>query len=399
MRVGIFSESYKPIINGVSTSMDTLVAELERAGHTVYVFTSRFPRYEDDRTGVFRYPSVNSVIEPDYVLPIPISHRIASAIPKLKLDIVHSQSPFALGWLARRVARQAAIPLVSTNHTIYTEYTHYFPFASKSFARATLIRWMSWYYNECDWVFAPSAFTRSLLVDGFHIRTPVTVVPTGIPEPPYILASDRATKESLQIPADARILLYVGRLAREKNLDLLLDAFAGVRSQCGNVFLVVAGSGNNADRMKERTKALRLTNYVRYTGFLDRTRLDPLYRAADVFVYPSITETQGLAVGEALAAGTPCVVVNGGGAPETVTDGVDGIVVPNDADRFSLAVQRLLQDNDLRRRFSEAGRRNIERLRPERVAQIVIDRYERLVAGDRTQTEATAMNDDCSSAP
>lgn len=393
MRVGIFSESYRPLINGVSTSVDTLVAELERAGHTVYIFTSRFPRYEDDRPGVYRFPSVNSVVEPDYVIPIPISRHIETAIPKLKLDIIHSQSPFFLGLVARRVARRAGIPLVSTNHTLYTEYTHYIPFVPRGTMRNLTIKWMSWYYNECDWVFAPSAFTRKLLVNEYRVRKPVSVVPTGIPEPPYVLATTRAIKENLRIPGDARVLLYVGRLAKEKNLDLLLDAFAQILSSAGNVYLVIAGSGNNAARLKGRTEQLCIDEFVRYTGFLDRTRLDPLYKAADVFVYPSMTETQGLAVGEALAAGTPCVVVNGGGAPETVTNGVDGFLVRDDVQEFASAVLKLLDDDILRRKFSDAGRRNAERLRPDRVAQLIVESYEDLVAGGKPRKTVEPVDD------
>ena len=396
MRVAIFSESYKPLINGVSTSVDTLVAELERAGHTVYIFTSKFPQYEDEREHVYRYPSVNSVMEPDYVLPIPVSRHISDTISRLKLDIIHSQSPFALGMLARKTARRIGVPLVSTNHTLYTEYTHYVPLIPTATSRRVIARWMRWYYNECDWVFAPSEYTRRLLVDDFKVVRPVSVVPTGIPSPPYVLASTRSIKENLKIPGDARVLLYVGRLAREKNLDMLLEAFAKVLEAAGNVYLVIAGSGNNAARLKGRTEQLCIDEFVRYTGFLDRTRLDPLYKAADVFVYPSVTETQGLAVGEALASGTPCVVVNGGGAPETVTSGVDGFLVRNSVDEFSSAVLRLLDDGELRRRFSDAARKNAERLQPERVARLMIDRYERLVSGTPDAEVEGKSDDGCS---
>jgi glycosyltransferase involved in cell wall biosynthesis len=204
----------------------------------------------------------------------------------------------------------------------------------------------------------------------------------------------RAIKENLRIPGDARVLLYVGRLAKEKNLDLLLDAFAQILSSAGNVYLVIAGSGNNAARLKGRTEQLCIDEFVRYTGFLDRTRLDPLYKAADVFVYPSMTETQGLAVGEALAAGTPCVVVNGGGAPETVTNGVDGFTVRDDVQEFASAVLKLLDDDILRRKFSEAGRRNAERLRPERVAQLIVESYEDLVAGGKPRKTVEPVDDD-----
>jgi 1,2-diacylglycerol 3-alpha-glucosyltransferase len=383
MRIGIFSESYKPLINGVSTSVETLIAELERAGHTVYVFTSSYPRFTDERAGVFRFPSINSLVEPDYVVPIPISPRIHAAVASLKLDIVHSQSPFFLGMMARGIARRYAIPHVSTNHTLYTQYAHYFPLAPPALTRAGLIRWMRRFYNSCDQVIVPSRLTQSTLVDLCGVHAPIEVIPSGIPEPPYILASREETMERLGVPARARVLLYVGRLAPEKNLTVLLDAFVTVAATVPDSYLVVAGSGKSAAWLRRHVRKLGIEGRTVFTGFLTRTRLDPLYNAADAFLFPSKTETQGLAVGEALAAGTPCVVVNGGGAPESVRDGEDGfLVTDNPADMAARAIQ-LLTEPDLRRRMSDAARVNAARQRPAAIASRIMAVYERLVHPDR----------------
>lgn len=382
MRIGIFSESYKPLINGVSTSLETHIAELERLGHTVFVFTSNYPNYTDERPGVFRFPSINSYVEPDYVLPIPISRRIHDAIPGLKLDIVHSQSPFLLGKMARRVARRFKIPHVSTNHTLYSEYTHYFPLAPPALIRAFLARWMHEFYNTCDYVTVPSRLTRSHLIDHYGVTAPIDVVPTGIPEPPYILTSRDETKERLGLPAGAKVLLYVGRLAPEKNLFMLLDAFAKIAAVRSDAYLVVAGSGKIGGVLKKRADSLGIGDRTVFTGFIQRTKLDPLYRAAEAFLFPSKTETQGLAVGEALAAGTPAVVVNAGGAPESVQDGVDGFLVNDSADQISEHALRLLQDGELRRKMSEAARANATHVRPPMIALRILAIYERLVFGE-----------------
>ncbi|MCW3061324.1 MAG: 1,2-diacylglycerol 3-glucosyltransferase [Capsulimonas sp.] len=387
MRVGVFSESYQPLINGVTTSVNTLVAELERAGHSVYIFTSRFPNYTDEREGVYRFPSINSMVEPDYVLPIPISPSIQSSIARLKLDIVHSQSPFLLGVLAGRVARRYGIPHVSTNHTLYSEYTHYVPVAPKAWTGAVLSRWMQWFYNSCDQVIAPSEMTKRVLLTEYHVERPITVVPTGIPEPPYVLASEEETRRSLGVPPEARVLLYVGRLAPEKNLPMLLDAFARIAEREPSAVLVLAGSGKSAESLRAHTHTLGLSDRVIFTGFLSRTKLDPLYLLAEVFVFPSKTETQGLAIGEALAAGTPCVIVNAGGAPESIHDGDDGFLVEDNAEEMADRVLSLLANDLLRKQMSERGRVNARELRPERVAQRIIQVYENLLGTPRTPTE------------
>ncbi len=390
MRVGIFSESYPPLINGVSTSVQTLTAQLEAAGHDVFVFTSRYPRYTDERAGVYRYPSVNALVEPDYVVPVPFSPRITQAIGTLKLDIVHSQSPFFLGLVARRSARALNLPHIATNHTLYTEYAHYLPLPTVGVTRHLLVRWMRRFYNTCDHVLAPSALTQNVLRDRCGVQTPVSVVPTAIPAPPYVLARPAETRSEFGLPPDARVLLYVGRLAPEKNLDLLLRAFAIIAAKTTDTYLVLAGSGKSRRVLEAHAKALGIHRRTRFAGFLGRTKLDPLYQAADIFLFPSKTETQGLAVGEALAAGLPCIVVNSGGAPEAIRDGVDGYLVEDRADAMAARALALLTDPSRRRAMAEEARRGAASRVPEAVGGRIIKIYEELIAACQEQSRAVS---------
>ena len=391
MRVGIFSESYPPLINGVSTSVQTLTAQLEAAGHDVFVFTSRYPHYKDERPGVYRYPSVNALVEPDYVVPVPFSPRITRAIGTLKLDIVHSQSPFFLGLVARRSARALNLPHVATNHTLYTEYAHYLPLPTVGVTRHLLIRWMRRFYNTCDHVLAPSALTQSVLRDRCGVQTPVSVVPTAIPAPPYVLARPAETRSEFGLPPDARILLYVGRLAPEKNLELLLRAFAIIAAKTTDTYLVLAGSGKSRRALESQARALGIHRRTRFAGFLGRTKLDPLYQASDLFLFPSKTETQGLAVGEALAAGLPCVVVNRGGAPEAIRDGVDGYLVEDRADALAARALELLADPVRHRLMAEEARRGAAFRVPAAVGSRIIQIYEELIAARQSQESAGSV--------
>ncbi len=385
MRVGIFTESYPPLINGVSTSVQTLTAQLESAGHDVFVFTSRYPYYKDERAGVYRYPSVNALVEPDYVVPVPFSPRITRVLASLKLDIVHSQSPFFLGLVARRTARALNLPHVATNHTLYTEYAHYLPLPTVGVTRHLLVRWMHLFYNSCDHVLAPSDLTRRVLLDRYGVETPVSVVPTAIPAPPYVLARPAGTRQEFGLPPDARILLYVGRLAPEKNLDLLLRAFAVITGRTSDTYLILAGSGKSRRALEARARALGIHRRTRFVGFLSRTKLDPLYQASDVFLFPSKTETQGLAVGEALAAGLPCVVVNSGGAPEAIRDGIDGVLVEDRPEAMAGRTLELLADPLEYRRMAEEAKRGAASRVPEAVGTRIIRLYEELIAARHAQ--------------
>jgi glycosyltransferase involved in cell wall biosynthesis len=233
--------------------------------------------------------------------------------------------------------------------------------------------------------------TRRRLIEGYGVTSPVSVIPTGVQLPPLILVSGAAMRRELGLPERARILLYVGRLAPEKNLDTLLDAFAIICRETSDTFLVLAGSGKSQSALKWKTEELGISGRTVFTGFVPRTRLDPLYRNAEVFVFPSKTETQGLVIGEALAAGTPCVLVNEGGAPESVHDGIDGFLVGDSASEIAERTLKILVDKTLRKKMSEQAKRRAQETTPERIAQQVIGVYESLLNGNAASTDTMPM--------
>jgi len=380
LRVGIFTDGYPPVVNGVSTSVHTLVEQLERAGHTVFVFAPRFPGYTEHAPNVIRFPSFITPFDKRYPLPMPFSRELFATLRRLRLDVVHSQSPFVLGLIALELSRRQKVPLVATNHTLYLQYTHYVPFLPKPVISAMARKAIGWYYRSCEGVITPSRMAASQLIDLFSVSTtPVHIVPSGVPIPAEISIEEQlAARKTLGVPADALMLLYCGRLAREKNLLMLLDAFEfGVLPKYPGCKLVLAGSGPDADDVQERVESSPLLiDSVKLPGFINRDNLDPIYATADVFVFPSKSETQGMVSGEALAVGTPCVVVNEGGAPETVTDGVDGLLAPDDAALFANAINTILGDPVLRKKMGEAGIANAVNRTPERMASQVINIYE-----------------------
>jgi glycosyltransferase involved in cell wall biosynthesis len=295
------------------------------------------------------------------------------------LDVIHSQSPFMLGLIAMMIARHEHTPLVATNHTLYTEYSHYVPVVPEEITKEVTRHVVRWYYERCDAVIAPSNMAAKRLCDGYGIhRTIVKVVPTGIPMPKD--TSDdvkRAVRDRYKIPEGANVLLYTGRIAKEKNLGMLLDSFEHVIvPKHPQAFLVLAGSGMDAESIQERIdESPVLRHRACLTGFLQREQLDPLYATAGLFVFPSITETQGVVLGEALAAGTPCCAVDAAGTPETVTNGVDGMLTANDQHEFGAAVNKLLDDPEMRLRMSDSARELALQRTPEHMVQRVVTVY------------------------
>lgn len=387
MRVGLFTESYDPIINGVSTSVRTLAAELEVAGHEPVIVAPRFAGFSDENGDfpVLRLPSWRTVFNPvNPIVPPPLGNAHPPAVLRdVRFDVVHTQQPFGMGRHGRAQARRLRVPLLSTFHTLYNEYTHYFPFLPKPMTQALLARVLRDYYNSCDLVAVPSRAAGRAL-EALGVTRAIHVVPTGVPAAPAVIpAAVEQTRRSFDLLADTPILLYVGRVAREKNMDLLVDAHARLlemdakeRGTQERPILLLVGSGPYAEACRRRVRAAGIESWVRFAGFLKRDQLAPIYAAATLFVFPSSTETQGVVLSEAQSHGLPCVVAQGGGAPEFVRDGVDAQVVAPDAARFAHAVRDLLLDANRRRAMSAAAITSPLRPTPVDMARRMIALYE-----------------------
>ncbi|CEK17623.1 glycosyltransferase [Chthonomonas calidirosea] len=379
-RIGMFSESFAPVRNGVTISLLTLTQELRAQGHYVCIFAPAHSQQPPDEPDVMRFPSFVSIFNRGYPLAYPFWPRIvlSSQFADLRLDIVHTHTPFVLGLTGARLALSHHVPLVSTFHTLYWQYAHYMPFLPEGVTNTLLDLYLPWYYNHCSCIICPSKVTENAL-RSIGVNRPITIIPTGIPLPPEAQLQGEAVqraRQRLEVPENTSLLLYVGRLASEKNVMWLLEVFQQVHAAYPNAVLAFVGEGPLQPSLIARAQELGLAEFVRFPGPIPRNELDAIYAAADVFCFPSSTETQGLVVGEARAAGLPSVVVNAGGAPETVSEGEDGFVVPvGDAEAFADRALRLLTDRTLAERMRRAARRNASRYTPSQMAQKVLEVY------------------------
>jgi glycosyltransferase involved in cell wall biosynthesis len=237
--------------------------------------------------------------------------------------------------------------------------------------------WIPDYYNRCAHVIVPSAVAEASLRE-FGVRSPITVVPTAVPLPdPSLIDAEasRAARAQWDIPDACPLLLYVGRIAQEKNIELVLESFGDCSQRLPDARLLVVGGGPHLDALRRRAQGMACRDRVVFAGPMAHDELAPVYAAADLFVFASTTETQGLVMAEARAAGTPCVLVRGGGASETIADGEDGIIVEPERGAFSSAVLGLLDDPT---RLAEMGRaclRRATRYAPEAMTDAVLGVY------------------------
>lgn len=359
MNIGMFTDIYRPAINGVTRSIDTFRASLEARGHTVYIFAPHVRRHPKEER-VIRLPSIKR-LSPTYA-PIGISvvPLLTRKVRAMELDIIHTHLPFFVGGLGYRIANKLSIPKIHTYHTHLTEYAHYAPPVPgiQRPVRYGLRRLSRRYCNNSDYVIAPSSAIRDVL-HSYSVTKPIEVIPTGIVCKNFRrLSSDETTHlfREYSIPLGQRTILFGGRLAKEKNLLFLLDCFQAIARQHSNVHLIFAGGGPMEQSLERRIRKLGLASRVTITGFLDKQVIAKFFGAADVFAFPSYTETQGIVIAEALAAGCPVVAIDALGPKDAVHDSVDGfLVLKNDGPTFTQRLLQILEDNDLQQRMSTAA--------------------------------------------
>jgi 1,2-diacylglycerol 3-alpha-glucosyltransferase len=379
VRIAQFTESYRPVINGVAVALDLLTEE-QAARHAVTVFAPRFPGYQEPETPgveVRRFPSYRVPGHADYPLAIPFSPSLERGFRETRFDVVHTHSPFALGGVGRRWARRYGVRLVTTYHTLYVEYAHYAPFLPAGLLAGRLRALSRAYCDSCDVVAVPTEPIREVLL-GYGVRRPIVVVPTGLKLRPPVEPDPAFPRGEFGIPPEAPLVVYAGRLAREKNLELLFSAFGRVAAVLPEARLLVAGSGPADAEARRLAAAAGCAERVTFAGFVSPDRMRWVYAAADVFAFSSKTDTQGLVLTEAKAAGLPAVSVNAYGPSVVVKDGLDGFLVPPEPEPFAAALLRVLTQPELRADLSRNALREAQNFGIEATAAA----YERLYAGD-----------------
>lgn len=387
MNIGLATDTYLPRINGVVQSVATFAREFRRLGHRVVIFAPAFPGNDQEETDVWRFPSRRPRNNPEDRLTNPLhpsSLRLMRRLSGLELDVVHTHTPFSLGGMLLRWARRHRVPTVHTYHTYFARYVEHYLRPLPHRTGQWLVRRVSKSFcNRHDLVVTPSRAMARIL-RRYQVTVPIRVIPTGVDLEEFKRGRRAQGRAAFNLAPGDQVLLSLGRISGEKNLELLLDALVRLAPAHPRLRLVLAGSGPDLDSMRQETRRRGLADRVTFAGYVrGQGRLD-LYAAADVFVLSSKTETQGLVLNEAMAAGKPCVAVGAMGAREALKHG-GGVLVPNQPAAFAAAVERLLADPAWYAAKQAEAQAQVARYSAAAKAEELLDCYQELAAKKKSK--------------
>lgn len=358
MKILFISDVYFPRINGVSTSIETFRHELRALGHTVHLIAPDYLSPSSDETDILRAPSRNVPLDPeDRLMNYGWVMKHLDKFRSEKYDIIHIQTPFVAHYLGTKLSRLLNIPCIETYHTFFEEYLyHYVPFVPKKLMRIVAKRFSRHQGNSLNGMVVPSHPMLNVLKN-YGITTHAEVIPTGIEPESFALGDRAAFRNNYNIPQDRPVLLFVGRVAHEKNIGFLLKVLVHVRKDISNVLFVIAGEGPARESLEKEAQELGLSANVMFIGYLDRhTELNSCYRSADIFIFSSRTETQGLVLLEAMAQGIPVVSTAELGTRDVLQEGLGVWIAQEELSDFSEKVVRMLGNADVRKELGDAGR-------------------------------------------
>jgi len=346
MRVLFVSDVYFPRVNGVSTSIRTFRGDLAREGVETILVAPEYPGAPaDTEPGIVRVPSGGVPLDPeDRRFHSGALKQVLNTELAARVDLVHIHTPFIAHYAAARFARAHQLPLVATYHTFFEDYLHhYVPILPRGIGRWIARRFTLSQCADVAALISPSAPMRDALA-AYGVTTPIEVLPTGLAAESFAPGDGARFRQQFALPADQPLLLYVGRVAFEKNIDFLLRTFVRVLTRQPDALFVIAGEGPALAHLTRLARELGIQDAVRFIGYLDRsTELPDCYAAGDAFVFASRTETQGLVLLEAMAQSTPVVSTAELGTRSILTPDCGAFVVPEQEEAFAAAVMQALK--------------------------------------------------------
>jgi 1,2-diacylglycerol 3-alpha-glucosyltransferase len=352
MNILMLTNTFMPYVGGVARSVQRFVDEYRRQGHRVMVAAPLYKNTPKTEVDVVRFPAIQHFNGTEFSLPMPLPGR-GREMKQFEPDIVHAHHPFALGGTAVRIAAKREVPLIFTHHTMYEKYTHYIPGDSLRLKRY-VVNLVSGYCNFCDAVIAPSESVADLLRKR-GVNTPIAVIPTGVDTAFFRDGAGFHFREQHAIPNQAFVVGHVGRMATEKNLGFLARGVGKFLQRHRTAYFVLVGEGPMTSEINRVMEEMNVSDRFRPAGLLEQQDLSDAYKAMDAFAFSSHTETQGMVLAEAMAAGVPVVALDASGVREVVRDRVNGRLLSGaDVNQFAAALdwvaalapeqKRVLQD-------------------------------------------------------
>ena len=343
MRIGFFTDGFLPQPNGVATSVSESAKELERRGHEVFIIAPKYPGYIDHSTNVIRLPSIKVLKLPETRLAPSFPDKSLGKIFSMDFDIIHGHSGGPITFLGREIARAKDIPFVITYHTLWNRYTHYF-FKGKIVTPKLMERATKIFANRVDYLIAPTSRVEHEL-RSYGIKKPIAIIPSGIDIEKFQNSKKGFLRKKLGL-GDEPLLLFVGRLSREKSVEFLIRAFQDVARHAPGTHFAIVGEGQDKKRLEQLAKKIKVGKNVHFIGKIKNDEIHQIYPDATVFVFSSTTETQGLVILEALASGVPVVAIDDP-AYECIKNGENGYLVKKDKIEFAFQTLAIINNNKL----------------------------------------------------
>ena len=365
MKIGLFTDTYFPQINGVATSVHTLAEALEEKGHRVYIFTPSDPRCDkEENPAIIRMPSIPFLLLKNFRVGTVYSPIALNKISHLQLDIVHTQTEFSLGMFGKFLSVTHNIPMVHTYHTMYEDYVHYVghgylatPAMAKEFSRL--------FCNAAKAVVAPTQKAKNSLEE-YGVKKPIHIIPTGIDTRLFAKSNFKEEetillKQSLGLQEDTPVILSLGRIAKEKSIDVIIKAMPAVLKQLPDARLLIIGDGPERENLSRLSHSLGVADSVLFAGSRPWNEIGRYYQLGTVFVSASLSETQGLTFAEAMAGGIPVIAKRDDSIAGMVQHGITGLLFEQDQE-LAEKLLTLLCDSQLREAYSDAAMEKMKEL-------------------------------------
>ena len=393
MRIGIFTDTYPPYINGVSTSIKMLEKALKEKGHQVYIVTVNTKNmkyiYENDGKTI-RIPGIPTGIY-DYRLTGIYPIRVINKIKRWNLDVIHSHTEFGVGTFARIIAKQFGIPLVHTYHTMYEDYVHYITHGYFDKSSKKLVEYFTKFYCDktASELIVPSKKTYNLFKEKYKCDKNIYIVPTGMDVENFDVGKLKQSKiEELKNKYKLNnhfIVLYVGRLAEEKNIEFIINNQQVLQKKYPNLKLLIVGNGPDMEKYQKLCKKNKILDSTIFTGAVPRDEMPYYYALGNVFVTASKTETQGLTVIEAMASSLPVVAINDESFTTTVIDGLNGYLFSKKSE-YVKKMSNLIENKDIYDKMKIQAKITSNEHSLKYYAEKVLDVYKTAISKKRKKT-------------
>jgi glycosyltransferase involved in cell wall biosynthesis len=378
MNLLMMTNTYLPHVGGVANSVDLYTKQMRKLGHHVIVVSPHFEGEPENEEDVIRIPAVQQIKGSEFSMILPVPGFLDAKLKDFKPDIVHSHHPFFVGSVAVRISSKYNVPLVFTQHTMYEHYTHYTPSIPRM--KAFLINLVTGYANMANLVIAPSESIAEI-IRNYGVTVPIEVIPTGVDTEKYRFGDGRKIRTQMNIPENAFVIGYTGRIEPEKNMIFLANAIAEFLLKNAKGHFLIVGYGTMEEQLREMFYFKALESRIHFTGKMTGQEVIDSYHAMDVFAFASKTETQGMVLAEAMAAGVPVVAIEAPGSREVIENGINGFLVKDEnIELFADALFKMSQLPDENKKdFQIAAKNTAEEFSISKFTAKITDVYERLI--------------------